>query len=211
MTDYVTANTFKLRHNVTSVQNTSRIPDHCTAASRRVDTICGRHFGPQTEGSPVATDDTIRYFYPDSNWRCRIDDAYSITSVATDTGDGGTYTQTWTVTTDYLKKWPGGIGPNGLPGWPTIELQAVGGLWFPVGTNRPPVKITGKWGWATVPDAVIEATHLIAHRLFYENDVPSGNAPGSLEFGGAPLRRNWTVDDLLHDYVRADRKLGIAG
>jgi hypothetical protein len=71
------------------------------------------------------------------------------------------------------------------------------------------LKVSATFGWAAIPTDVVEATYLLAHRLYFEVDVPSGNVPGSAEFGGAPLRRPWTAQQLLKPYVRADRMLGI--
>jgi hypothetical protein len=60
---------------------------------------------------------------------------------------------------------------------------------------------------------VIEATYLIAHRLYYEVAVPSGITAPNVEFGlpGSPLQRPFTVERLLAPYVRFERNVGIAG
>jgi hypothetical protein len=205
VTDYITSSNFKTRFGITVATDDTRIAAHITAASLEIDSMCGRQFGP---GTPA----TVRYFSPDSSTRVRIDDASTITAVAVDDGDDGTYATTWTVTTDYMTEPFNGVGPNGQTGWPATQLLAVGSSYhFPTCHLRPAVKVTGTFGWTAVPTDIVEATYLLAHRLYFERDVPSGNLPGSAEFGGAPLRRPWTVERLLHHYVRADRKLGIAG
>ncbi|HEY3485463.1 MAG TPA: hypothetical protein VGK49_08755 [Ilumatobacteraceae bacterium] len=206
MTDYITSSNFKTRHGITTSTDDARIAAHITAASLEVDSITGRQFGTHTG---AATD---RYFVPDGYRTVRIDDCYEITTVATDEDDSGSYATTWTVSTDYQVVPLNGVGPNGQTGWPVTQLLAVGYTKsFPTCTRRPSVKVTGKWGWAVVPTDVIEATYLLAHRLFYERDVPSGVVPGSVEFGGVGMRRPWTVERLLAPYIRADRKLGITG
>jgi hypothetical protein len=205
VTDYITSANFKTRFGITVSTDDARIAAHVTSASLAVDGICKRQFGP---GTPA----TVRYFSPESWERVRIDDAATITAVAVDTAGDGTYATTWTVTTDYLTEPLNGVGPNGQTGWPATALIAVGNTYtFPTCHRRPAVKVTGTFGWTAVPTDVVEATYLLAHRLYFERDVPSGNVPGSTEFGGVPMRRPWTVEQLLHDYVRADRKLGVAG
>jgi hypothetical protein len=204
VTDYITSANFKTRFAITVATDDARIAAHITAASLEVDSMCGRQFGA---GTPA----TVRYFSPDSWGRTRIDDASAITAVGVDDAGDGTYSTAWTVTTDFMTEPFNGVGPNGQTGWPITQLLAVGSYTFPTCSTRPSVKVTGTFGWAAVPVDVVEATYLLAHRLYFERDVPSGNLPGSVEFGGAPLRRPWTVERLLHNYVRADRKLGIAG
>jgi hypothetical protein len=205
VTDYITSANFKTRFGISVSTDDTRIAAHITAASLEVDSHCGRQFGP---GTPA----TVRYFSPESWGRVRIDDAATITAVAVDTTGDGTYGTTLTVTTDYLTEPLNAVGPNGQTGWPATALVAVGNTYtFPTCHTRPAVKVTGTFGWAAVPTDVVEATYLLAHRLYYERDVPSGNLPGSTEFGGVPMRRPWTVERLLAPYVRADRKLGVAG
>jgi hypothetical protein len=205
VTDYITSSNFKTRFGITVATDDTRIAAHITSASLEVDSMCGRQFGPH---SGAATD---RYFAADSPWLARIDDTYEITTVAIDTTDDGTYATTLTVNTDYRTTPLNGIGPNGQSGWPAQNLLIVSNTYCFPQCRRPGIKVTAKWGWTAVPTDIVEATYLLAHRLYFEVDVPSGNVPGSSEFGGTPLRRPYTVERLLHNYIRADRKLGIAG
>ena len=206
MTDYISAANFKTRFDITVSTDDTRIAAHVTAASRQVDSICGRHFGP---GGGEET----RYFDPESWYLCPVDDCYNISAVAIDDADDGTYSTTLTSGSDYSTHPRNGVGINMQSGWPVQLLEATGRSYrFPVYNYRASsVSVTAEFGWAAIPDDIIEATYLLAHRLYYEVDVPSGNVPGSVEFGGAPLRRPWTAQELLRPYIRADRKLGIAG
>lgn len=204
MADYINAQQFKIRFGINVNSDDSRIAEHVSAASREVDSMCGRHFGTASE--------TTRYFAPVSwNLVC-IDDAYDITTVALDSADNGNYSTTLSAGADYTTEPYNGVGLNGQSGWPVYMLRATGASYrFHTYTRRPSIAVTAKFGWEEVPADVTEATYLLAHRLYYERDVPSGNVPGSAEFGGAPLRRPYTVERLLQPYVRADRKLGIPG
>jgi hypothetical protein len=205
MTDYITVPAFKARHGITITDKDDRIGDHITAASRKVDAICHRSFAPHVGAA------TVRYFRPSSCGQVWIDDAYEITAVAVDDGDDGTYTTAWT-TTDYQTDPANGIGVDGQAGWPTQTLTAIGTLAFPWARRRT-VKVTAKWGWAAVPDAVTEATHLLTNRLMYEVAVPGGMTPPNLDIGlpGSPLQRPFTAEGLLKPYARQDRVIGVAG
>lgn len=205
MTDYITSANFKARHGITVNTEDGRIAAHVTAASGDIDTICGRQFGPHVG---VAT---ARYFTPDSWGTVYVDDCYDITQVATDDGDVGTFSTTWTVTTDYLAQnqarsgWGiDGVGPDGATGWPTSRLLAVGGKSFPARNVRPSVKVTAKWGWTAVPAKVSEACYLMAHRLYYEVKVPGGVTAPNADFGlpGQTLAPQYTANRLLSVYRR---------
>lgn len=205
MTDYITLPEFKDRFGVQSSVKDSRLAEHITAASRRVDALCHRTF--------VAHDGaaTVRYFRPLSVGLTFVDDCYDITAVGVDDEDDGTYSTAWTAT-DYETDPPNGVGPDGQPGWSASTLRAIGDQRFPTCTLRRAVKVTAKWGWAAVPADVKEATYLLANRLSYEVGVPGGVTPPNLDFGmpGSALQRPYTAEGLLKPYVRADQTIGVA-
>lgn len=203
MSDYITSTNFKTRHGITTTTNDTRIAAHVTAASLEVDSMCGRHFG----AGAAAT----RYFHADSCDTVRVDDCYTITAVALDLDDSGSYATTLSAT-DYVTLPSNGVGVNGQSGWPVTTIKLVGYTNFFPRYTRPGVKVSATFGWAATPTDVIEATYLIAHRLYYEVAVPSGVTPPNADFGlpGSPLQRPYTVERLLRPYIRADRKLGIA-
>lgn len=206
MTDYITLEQYRTRYGITLGDKDLRLVEHITSASRRVDGICHRTFGPHTGAA------TARYFRPLSCGLLPIDDAYEITAVAADDSDNGTYSTTWT-TTDYETDPANGVGPDGQTGWPVTMLRAVATLTFPTTTTRRAVKVTGKWGWAAIPADVIEATYLLTARLAYEVAVPGGTTPPNVEFGlpGSPLQRPYTAEALLKPYRRGDSVVGVAG
>jgi len=195
-----------VRHGITTSTNGDRIDQHITAASRRVDSICGRQFGPHVGAA------TVRYFRPLSCDLVYIDDAYEITVVAADNDNSGNYATAWT-TADYETDPANGIGPDGQSGWPVIALRAIKTLAFPSWWGRRPVKVTAKWGWVAIPADVIEATHLLTHRLYYEVSVPGGVTSPNVDFGipGSPLMRPYTAEGLLKTFVRPENAVGIAG
>lgn len=206
MTDFITAAQFKSRFEVPSAITDPQIVEHIAAASARVRDLTGRDFSAHSGAA------TARYFRPISWDLVAIDDAYEITAVAVDDADAGTYTTTW-ASTYYETDPANGIGPDGLTGWPATTLRAISTLSFPTCIRRRAVKVTAKWGWAAVPAAVAEATYLLAHRYYHEVSVPGGVIAPSPEFGlpGTPLRRPYTAEDLLAQYARADKVIGVAG
>lgn len=193
MADYITVDEFKTRIAMTGTAQDLRIAEHITAASREIDSMCGRRFDADVSA-------TARVYHPVNQHEVVIDDALEITAVKTDTDDDGTYGTTWS-STDYQTYPLNGVGPNRQSGWPSTLLTAIENRTFPR-HRRPAVQVTAKWGWAAVPGDVKEAAYLIAHRLFYERDVPSGIVSGSLEFGGTGLREQRSVQKLLKPYMR---------
>ncbi len=205
MADLITSANFKTRHGITVATNDARIAAHCTAASLEVFSRTGRDFNAGTPGA-------IRYYHPYSCDAVRIADFSTITAVALDLDDTGTYS-TVLQAADYQVDPHGGIGPNGQTGWPAEAIQILNYGVTLRRCRRPSVKVTGTPGWAAVPTDVVEACYLIAHRLYYEVSVPAGLTPPNAEFGlpGSPLQRPYTVDRLLAPYVRLERNVGIAG
>jgi hypothetical protein len=206
MADYITSANFKTRHGITVSTHDARIAAHVTSASREVDSHTGRNFAQHSGAA------TARYFHPYSCDAVRIDDCYEITEVALDLDDSGDYATVLT-TADYETDPANGVGPNGQSGWPAETIRLISYGYTLRRFRRRSVKVTGKWGWTATPTDVIEATYLNAHRLYYEVAVPSGTTPPNVEFGlpGSPLQRPHTVERLLHDYVRLEKKAGVAG
>ena len=103
--------------------------------------------------------------------------------IATDGGDTGTYSTTWT-TADYVLEPFDGVDA-GMTGFPYRTVRAVESLTFPTGGYRARVQVTALWGWTAVPDSVTLATKIMAAYLFNLKDSPLGVA----SFGDAGLIR----------------------
>lgn len=143
----------------------------CTAASRAVDYYCNRRFWADTDVSArkfdIARDD-----------KAKVDDFHTTDGliIAVDTNDSGTFDQTWS-TTDYELRPLNGI-VAGLEGFPYNEIRATT-RGFPCGGVRARLQVTAKWGWATVPDQVVNACLIWAAWLYKRKDTVEGF------FGGA--------------------------
>lgn len=134
------------------------------SSSRALDTYTGRYF----YNAGTAT----RYFVADTNYYTVIDDAITITEVATADDLDAVYDNVWD-STDYQKE-PLNNVSGGITGWPTTALRAVDDKLFPVNSQEACVKITGTWGWSAVPIAIKQATILQAARVFKRNESPLG-------------------------------------
>ena len=125
------------------------------AASRGLDEACGRRFYLDTDAT------SVRYYSPALNGVLWVDDLVDVTSIAVDTNGDGTFGTTWTENSDFV------LAPLNAPedGWPwtRIERHPLSGSYFP--SYPRSVKVTGQFGWAAVPEAIKEATTLLASQL----------------------------------------------
>lgn len=140
------------------------------SASRAIDTYTGRYF--YNAGTAA------RVFVADSNFYTVIDDAITITEVATADDIDANFSTVWD-TTDYQKEPLNGIS-GGITGWPTTALRAIDDKVFPTsGTfgwkgQEACVRVTGTWGWSAVPMAIKKATIYQAARFFKRDESPLG-------------------------------------
>lgn len=134
------------------------------SASRLVDGYATRNF--------YAAGTAVRYFVPESTLVAEIDDLVSLTSLETSTKLDGTYDLTWTSLDYQLEPLNGKV--DGLTGWPSTRIRAIGNNVFQTYSGEASVKVTGVWGWSAVPIAVKQATVIQASRIFKRLDSPLG-------------------------------------
>lgn len=173
------------------------------AASRAVDGLCGQVFYQITS--------TDKYVAPH---RCYVDarrnlhvarlpmPARTISAVYTDDGDTGS----WTATTYYQAE-PYGGEADGLSGLPYYTLVGTDGQGWRRSGVRPSVKVTATWGWAAVPDPVVQATILLAKDEFLRRKQGVGDVAGLGEFGAVRARENSHAMELLRPYARVGGRL----
>lgn len=176
MSDYLTASALLATLTVSnpSPTQTQDAGAACTAASRAIDNICGRRFYADTDAAQ------IRYYSP-TDWKwVEIEDLITLTSLKTrddggnvDTADSGL--NTWTATTDFWLT-PLNAAQNSANVWPytRIEVNPTGNYTFNAWFPRS-VKVTGKFGWATTPAPITDATTLLAERVYkMKREAPLG-------------------------------------
>lgn len=146
------------------------------AASRQIDAHCNRRF--YLDGAATA-----RVFVAEHPTLLKVHDFSTSTGfiVETDTTGSGTFDRTWT-TADYQLEPLNGISA-GIEGWPYWRVRAIDDEAFPVDT-RARVRVTAKWGWAAVPDAVLQACLIQSLANFKRKDAPYG-VVGFDEYGAA--------------------------
>lgn len=177
------------------------------ACSRGIDKHCRRHFW-QTTSTP-------RVFAPDNGYEFDLgafNDLHQLNALATDVDGDGTFETTWTAADYELLPLNQAAGPEQRP---YESIRATGTKTFPFVDSTPAatgrtgrVRISGLWGWAAVPDAVVQACILHSARIFKRKDSPEGvsgwGAFGDIRIG----RTDPDVIGFLEDY-RLGRKVGV--
>lgn len=164
------------------------------SASREIEGHCERVF------YDVGT--ATRVFMPEDSYITQIDDLQSLTTLET-SSDGDSFDTTWTASDYQLEPLNGVAG--GLT-QPATRIRAIGDYLFPIwsvlntNANEATVRITGTWGWATVPTAVKQATVLYSMRQFKRYDSPLGVA-GFGDIGAIRVSRfDPDVESMLSPY-----------
>lgn len=149
------------------------------AASRRIDGECSRRF--YIDGTTSA-----RTYAANRSAFVFVDDIATTTGLVVKVDDtfSGAYSTTLTVGTDYQNEPLNAAAQNE----PITLLRALN-TGFPVENNgRALIEVTAKWGWPAIPDAIREATVLLAARQFKRLDSPLGVA-GFGDLGAIVVRR----------------------
>lgn len=182
--EYVTVPELKTQLGITDAAYDVTLTRVASAASRAVDRWCNRRFF-------TTAADEARYFTASSANETHLGDTVSITSVASDPAADGTFTTAWASTAWRLAPYNAS-----LDGEPFYVLEAATrSPLFPL--HGRGVRVTGKFGWASVPDDAKEAVIMLALRYFRRKDAPFGVA-GSGEMGFIRVRPDSDVAELLH-------------
>lgn len=155
-TGYVTATSLKATAELRDTSYADEDIDLAiAAASRAIDEVCAQRF--HTTGA-----DETRYFTPVSPDFLHVGAVNAITTLKTDLSGDGTFETTWTVNTDHVLE-PLNAVLDGRP-YTTIRRRPSASPWFPAGQPRS-VEIVGRFGWASPPPQIVEATTIIATQL----------------------------------------------
>lgn len=137
--------------------------------------------GSSYGGAPVAG---IGWGYSSrSYWagRVKVGDLASVTSLKTDPQGDGTFTDTWTLNTDFTLE-PYNAVLDGRP-YRYITRHPRGHFFLPPGYPRS-IQVVGKFGWAVTPPQVIDATTILASRLFRrKREAPFGVVTVGIDVG----------------------------
>lgn len=198
-TNYVTIDELRAYTKDTGSRDETIYQDALNAAQRQIDGVCGRFFYKTTSA-------TAKYFWPDTFSECCTDDFWTSTGllVDVDVSGNGTYSQSWTLSTDFFLEPLNGT-QGGIQGWPNTKLSATfSSKYFPMRQTylymRPTVRVTAQWGWAAVPEAVKQATKIAATKLYKLSDAPLGYS--GFEAGVVKVRDIPEVMSLLEPFAQ---------
>lgn len=193
---YVTLDAVKDELGRSDVANDARIEAAINSASRQIDDFTGRRFWQDT--NVVA-----REFYADdySELISGVEQPFDISTttgliVKLDTADTGTFGTTLTINTHFVLTPPNAADD----GEPFTGIRLVDSLYsFPMSSSgRPGVQITAKFGWAAIPDPVVQACLIQSVLLYKATDA----AMGGLSFGdGAFLRVRGGLNPIAQSLV----------
>lgn len=180
---YTTLNAVKAALRITDAVDDTLIEMSIDAASRAIDGYCQRQF----YNAGTAT----RYFAASDELVCQIDDlAGTAITLATDEDAQGNYDITWTPA-DYQLEPLNGVQAGQV--WPFTRIRAKLNYLFPVENDLALVKVTGVWGWPSIPKAIEYACILQSQRFFKRFDSPTG-VIGFGDMGAIRVARNLDPD-----------------
>ena len=190
---YASLSEVKAALRITDAVDDSLLNMAVESASRLVDGHAGRRFW----NAGTAT----KYFVAQDDYVCEVDDISSSTIVLqTSSGADGIFDTTWDID-DYQLE-PLNAELDGIA-WPYTSIRAIGDYLWPISGGEALVKVTGVFGWPSVPIAIKQATIIQASRIFKRLDSPLGVA-GFGDLGAIRVTRDLDPDvaQLVMPYKR---------
>ena len=195
MADYCTLAELKAALSITDNIDDTVLQTAITSASAWVDGWCYRSFA--AAGTAV----TDRDYIPTGTFQTlAIDDCVEITEVKLDDDLDGTFADTLTAA-DFQAE-PVNSTTGGLA-LPFTRLRPFEDGYWPTFRGQATVRVSARYGWPAIPDAVREATIFRASALFTRRDSPLGVA-GFGDMGAMRVSRfvDPDVKSLLDPYVK---------
>jgi uncharacterized phiE125 gp8 family phage protein len=165
--DYVISAELKAYLRISDTDDDAQVALAITAASRAVDTFCGRQFGL------VSAEE--RFYTPEwdrrrRRWVIKIDDLMSTagSDFQLQDADGSDVG----AIDDYILE-PRNAAAKGRP-WTHLVVKPTS-TYIPTGIEHE-AALTAPWGWTAVPTPVDQATLLQASRIFARRNSPYGIA-----------------------------------
>lgn len=196
--EYVTVSELKNTLAITSSTYDADLAIVVNTASRTLDAITGRRFWSDTGTANVRT------YTPDSYRRLMIDDLQTLTTLKVDQNGDGTFEETWTVGTDFVLEPQNADSDIPIRPYESVLIRNQSRYYFPVDLEQS-VQITGKFGWAAVPDEIQSAASILAGKLFKRmREAPFG----IVSFGGGEspamrlARTDPDIGNLIQGYIR---------
>lgn len=163
---YCTLADVKAALRITDSIDDALLEQSINSASRMIDQYCNRYFYLGSAGE-------VRYYAANDSLVTWIDDCKTISQVATASTDPSVFDIVWD-TDDYQVTPVNGLANGGYS--PITGLQAVKDYVFPTWGEQALVRVTGQFGWNSVPESVKFACIIQASRLFKRLESPLGVA-----------------------------------
>ena len=193
--EYVSAATLKTTLQTTGTYADADYTAACAAASKAIEEACGRRFWLDADANQVRyyTALTPNYvngyagYYTNfgvysNQMVLDIDDLTTFTSLTLDFNGDGTYSTTWVKDTDFYLD-PINAAADSYP-YERVVIKAQSGKLFPVWDNA--VKVTGAFGWPSVPPQVTEYAGILAAQLLLRSrQAPFGVIMAGMELGAS--------------------------
>jgi hypothetical protein len=164
------------------------------SASRQIDSYTERVF--YNAGTAV------RIYSPLDNYVLPTDDFISLSKVET-SEDGESWDTEWSATdwqAEPLNNLAGGLVTS------YTQIRAVDNYLFPVREGEATARLTGVWGWSSVPIAITQATIILGSRIFKRLDSPLGIISGEL----GSMRVGFRLDPDVQHLIEPYRKIRMA-
>jgi hypothetical protein len=164
------------------------------SASRQIDSYTERVF--YNAGTAV------RIYSPLDNYVLPTDDFISLSKVET-SEDSESWDTEWSATdwqAEPLNNLAGGLVTS------YTQIRAVDNYLFPVREGEATARLTGVWGWSSVPIAVTQATIILGSRIFKRLDSPLGIISGEL----GSMRVGFRLDPDVQHLIEPYRKIRMA-
>jgi hypothetical protein len=164
------------------------------SASRQIDSYTERVF--YNAGTAV------RIYSPLDNYVLATDDFISLSKVET-SEDGESFDTEWAATdwqAEPLNNLAGGLVTS------YTQIRAVDNYLFPVREGEATARLTGVWGWSSVPIAITQATIILGSRIFKRLDSPLGIISGEL----GSMRVGFRLDPDVQHLIEPYRKIRMA-
>jgi hypothetical protein len=164
------------------------------SASRQIDSYTERVF--YNAGTAV------RIYSPLDNYVLPTDDFISLSKVET-SEDGESFDTEWAATdwqAEPLNNLAGGLVTS------YTQIRAVDNYLFPVREGEATARLTGVWGWSSVPIAITQATIILGSRIFKRLDSPLGIISGEL----GSMRVGFRLDPDVQHLIEPYRKIRMA-
>ena len=192
MATYCTLSEVKSSLRITDNIDDALINKAILAAEETIDAFCARSFGKTTS--------QVRYFAPRDSFVTDIDDLVTLTSITTSADDTqSNYTINWTAEDYQLEPLNGYVDGAYSP---ATRIRAIGDYTFQTLGGEATVKVTGIWGWNSVPASVSQAAVILASRIYKRNDSPLGIISGELGSMRVGVRLDPDVEHMITRFRR---------